>query len=53
MRNFDCLSEREVLALTISLEEEDEPVYADSPASYQRIDWRCVMSSSRLLKSAP
>src|SRR5689334_10863734 len=29
MRNFDNLSEQEVLALAISLEEEDERVYAD------------------------
>ena len=29
MRNFDSLSEREVLALAISLEEEDERVYAE------------------------
>src|SRR4051794_11949762 len=29
MKNFDSLSEREVLALAISLEEEDERVYAD------------------------
>ena len=29
MRNFDALSERELLALAISLEEEDERVYAD------------------------
>jgi erythrin-vacuolar iron transport family protein len=29
MRKFDSLSEREVLALAISLEEEDERVYAD------------------------
>ena len=29
MRDFDSLSEREVLALAISLEEEDERVYAD------------------------
>src|SRR5579871_561475 len=29
MRNFDSLSEREMLALAISLEEEDERVYAD------------------------
>ncbi len=29
MRSFDSLSEREVLALAISLEEEDERVYAD------------------------
>jgi rubrerythrin len=29
MRNFDSLSERETLALAISLEEEDERVYAD------------------------
>jgi rubrerythrin len=29
MRNFDTLSEREILALAITLEEEDERVYAD------------------------
>src|ERR1700682_6356617 len=29
MQNFNSLSEREILALAISLEEEDEPVYAD------------------------
>jgi erythrin-vacuolar iron transport family protein len=29
MRAFDSLSEREILALAISLEEEDERVYAD------------------------
>jgi rubrerythrin len=29
MRNFDSLSEREILALAISMEEEDERVYAD------------------------
>jgi len=29
MRGFDALSEREILALAISLEEEDERVYAD------------------------
>src|SRR5260370_35550 len=29
MGNFDILSEREILALAISLEEEDEGVYAD------------------------
>src|SRR5262245_59892602 len=29
MRSFDSLSEREMLALAISLEEEDERVYAD------------------------
>ena len=29
MRNFDSLSEREILALAITLEEEDERVYAD------------------------
>ncbi len=29
MRRFDSLSEREILALAISLEEEDERVYAD------------------------
>src|SRR5712692_7649594 len=29
MRNFDSLSEREILALAVSLEEEDERIYAD------------------------
>ena len=29
MKSFDSLSEREILALAISLEEEDERVYAD------------------------
>jgi len=29
MRSFESLTERELLALTISLEEEDERVYAD------------------------
>ena len=29
MRNFDDLSEREILALAIALEEEDERVYSD------------------------
>src|SRR5947209_17182234 len=29
MRSFDSLSEREVLALAIALEEEDERVYSD------------------------
>jgi rubrerythrin len=29
MKKFDTLSEREVLALAISLEEEDERLYAD------------------------
>ena len=29
MRSFDSLSQREVLALAISLEEEDERIYAD------------------------
>src|ERR1035438_4905461 len=29
MRGFESLSEREILALAISLEEEDERVYAD------------------------
>ena len=29
MKNFNDLSEREVLTLAISLEEEDERVYAD------------------------
>ena len=30
MKSFDALTEKEVLALAISLEEEDERVYADS-----------------------
>jgi len=29
MKSFEALTEREVLALAISLEEEDERVYAD------------------------
>ena len=29
MKNFNTLSEREILALAISLEEEDERVYSD------------------------
>ena len=29
MRNFNSLSEREILALAIALEEEDERIYAD------------------------
>ena len=29
MRNFDDLSEREMLALAVTLEEEDEHAYAD------------------------
>ena len=29
MRSFESLSEREILALAISLEEEDERIYAD------------------------
>ena len=29
MRSFNTLSEREILALAVSLEEEDERVYAD------------------------
>ena len=29
MKNFDALSEQEILALAISLEEEHERVYAD------------------------
>src|SRR5499433_2618148 len=29
MKNFDSLSEQEILALAISLEEEDERIYAD------------------------
>ena len=29
MRDFDSLSQKEILALAISLEEEDERIYAD------------------------
>ena len=36
MRNFDSLSEREILALAISLEEEDERVYADFAEGLRR-----------------
>jgi rubrerythrin len=54
MRNFDSLSEREVLALAISLEEEDERVYADYaeglrqdfPASAAVFDSMAVEESS-------
>jgi erythrin-vacuolar iron transport family protein len=54
MRNFDSLSEREILALAISLEEEDERVYADYaeglrqdfPASAAIFDSMAVEESS-------
>jgi rubrerythrin len=54
MRNFDSLSEREVLALAISLEEEDERFYADYaeglrqdfPASAAVFDSMAVEESS-------
>jgi rubrerythrin len=54
MRNFDSLSEREILALAISLEEEDEHVYADYaeglrqdfPASAAIFDSMAVEESS-------
>jgi rubrerythrin len=36
MRNFDSLSEREILALAIFLEEEDERVYADFAEGLQK-----------------
>src|SRR6266436_3665949 len=36
MRNFDSLSEREILALAISLEEEDERIYADFAEGLRR-----------------
>ena len=36
MKNFDALSERELLALAISLEEEDERVYADYAEGLRR-----------------
>ncbi len=35
MKNFDELSEQEVLALAISLEEEDERIYADFSAGFR------------------
>src|SRR6201986_4066884 len=37
MKNFNELSEREILALAISLEEEDEQVYADFSKDCARI----------------
>jgi hypothetical protein len=37
MKNFNALSEREILALALSLEEEDERVYADLPKASSRI----------------
>ena len=36
MRSFNSLSEREILALAISLEEEDERVHADYAERYRR-----------------
>src|SRR5579863_5798713 len=36
MRNFESLSDREILALAISLEEEDERVYADFAEGLRR-----------------
>jgi rubrerythrin len=36
VRNFDNLSEREVLALAISLEEEDARIYEDLAAAFQK-----------------
>ncbi len=36
MKNFDDLSEREILALAISLEEEDERVYADYAEGFRQ-----------------
>ncbi len=53
MKNFESLSEREILALAISLEEEDERVYADYaeglrqdfPASAAVFDGMRVMES--------
>ena len=53
MKNFESLTEREILALAISLEEEDERVYADYaeglrqdfPASAAVFDGMRVMES--------
>jgi rubrerythrin len=36
MKNFDALSEQEILALAISLEEEDERVYADYAEGFRQ-----------------
>src|SRR3954471_12982646 len=36
MRSFESLSEQEILALAISLEEEDERVYADFAESFRK-----------------
>ncbi len=36
MRSFDSLSEREILALAIALEEEDERVYADFSEAFRK-----------------
>ena len=53
MKNFDTLSEREILALAISLEEEDERVYSDFaeglkqdfPASASVFDTLCAVKN--------
>jgi len=36
MRSFESLTEREVLALAIALEEEDERVYSDFAESFRK-----------------
>jgi len=49
MKNFNALSEREILALAISPEEEDESVYANFAEGSNRIflhRLRCLMPSA-------
>lgn len=36
MKNFDELSEKEILALAISLEEDDERIYADFAEGFRQ-----------------
>ena len=38
MRNFDSLTEREALALAVSLEEEDERIYADYAETFNEVN---------------
>jgi len=61
MKNFNTLSEREILALAISLGEEDERVYSDfaeglcSTLQAEGVDSGCVIGSSYLgiIQSSP
>jgi rubrerythrin len=50
MKNFNTLSEREILALAISLEEEDERVYADFAEGLKQ-DFRARGADRKFLKS--